>query len=228
MENKTEKYFKYAIGEIVLVVIGILIALQINNWNEQQKLKEKEIEVLTNLKVDLEKTLVEIHASIEFSKVTITEIDKLEYYSKQELKYNDELDYSFGVFQHFYPIYITKGTYNTIQNLGLDIISNKQLRKDIPKIFEFYFVDILDYMNDENALKNVSIQPFFQQHLQYTSKSSYSAKPNNYNGLMLNNEFFNLLSMVKRQRSRGIEKLLTNKTPIEKLIKDISVEINKK
>lgn len=34
MENKTGKYFKYAIGEIVLVVIGILIALQINNWNQ--------------------------------------------------------------------------------------------------------------------------------------------------------------------------------------------------
>jgi len=33
-ENKTGKYFKYAIGEITLVVIGILIALQINNWNE--------------------------------------------------------------------------------------------------------------------------------------------------------------------------------------------------
>ena len=37
MKNKTGKYFKYAIGEIILVVIGILIALQINNWNEQRK-----------------------------------------------------------------------------------------------------------------------------------------------------------------------------------------------
>ena len=37
MENKTGKYFKYAIGEIVLVVIGILIALSINNWNENRK-----------------------------------------------------------------------------------------------------------------------------------------------------------------------------------------------
>ncbi|REG87831.1 DUF6090 family protein [Winogradskyella sediminis] len=36
-EGKTRKYFKYAIGEIVLVVIGILIALQINNWNENRK-----------------------------------------------------------------------------------------------------------------------------------------------------------------------------------------------
>jgi len=39
MENKTRKYLKYAIGEIALVVIGILIALQINNWNEGRKLQ---------------------------------------------------------------------------------------------------------------------------------------------------------------------------------------------
>ena len=36
-ENKTGKYLKYAIGEIILVVVGILIALQINNWNETDK-----------------------------------------------------------------------------------------------------------------------------------------------------------------------------------------------
>ncbi|NNC44454.1 MAG: hypothetical protein HKN99_01055 [Winogradskyella sp.] len=41
-QNKTGKYFKYAIGEIILVVIGILIALQINNWNEQRKEKQQE------------------------------------------------------------------------------------------------------------------------------------------------------------------------------------------
>ena len=41
MENKTGKYFKYAIGEIVLVVIGILIALQINNWNQQKNNQQK-------------------------------------------------------------------------------------------------------------------------------------------------------------------------------------------
>ena len=38
-ENNTSKYFKYAFGEIILVVIGILIALQINNWNENRKNK---------------------------------------------------------------------------------------------------------------------------------------------------------------------------------------------
>jgi uncharacterized membrane protein YidH (DUF202 family) len=40
MKGKTTKYFKYAIGEIILVVIGILIALQINNWNENKQLNQ--------------------------------------------------------------------------------------------------------------------------------------------------------------------------------------------
>ena len=44
--GKTGKYLKYAIGEIVLVVIGILIALQINNWNGQRKLELKEKSLL--------------------------------------------------------------------------------------------------------------------------------------------------------------------------------------
>ncbi|BAO76435.1 DUF6090 family protein [Winogradskyella sp. PG-2] len=48
-EGKTRKYFKYAIGEILLVVIGILIALGINNWNENRKFKNVEKNVLTNI-----------------------------------------------------------------------------------------------------------------------------------------------------------------------------------
>ncbi len=49
MEGKTTRYLKYAIGEIVLVVIGILIALQINNWNEERKVTLQEKQLLTNL-----------------------------------------------------------------------------------------------------------------------------------------------------------------------------------
>ncbi len=53
-EGKTGKYFKYAIGEIVLVVIGILIALSINNWNENRKLDEKRDTYYRQLIIDLQ------------------------------------------------------------------------------------------------------------------------------------------------------------------------------
>ena len=51
MENKFSKYLVYAIGEIILVVVGILIALQVNNWNEERKLNTLEIATLNEIKI---------------------------------------------------------------------------------------------------------------------------------------------------------------------------------
>ena len=64
-ENKFSKYLLYAIGEIVLVVIGILIALQINNWNELQKLNEKEISVAKELYIELNENLASVKKQLE-------------------------------------------------------------------------------------------------------------------------------------------------------------------
>ena len=59
--GKTGKYFKYAIGEIILVVIGILIALQINNWNEERKEVLHQKGILTNLVEDLRADSASFH-----------------------------------------------------------------------------------------------------------------------------------------------------------------------
>jgi hypothetical protein len=66
IENKTSKYFKYAIGEIILVVIGILIALQINNWNEEQNDKKIELGYMQNIVEDLNDD-IEIYKNFENS-----------------------------------------------------------------------------------------------------------------------------------------------------------------
>jgi type II secretory pathway pseudopilin PulG len=52
-ENKFSRYLLYAIGEIVLVMVGILLALQVNNWNEVRKLAKERITILQNLREDL-------------------------------------------------------------------------------------------------------------------------------------------------------------------------------
>jgi len=66
MENKTSKYLKYAIGEILLVVIGILIALQINNWNENRK-NEKQLDAIYNtIEQNLKTDLKAIEVPIDF------------------------------------------------------------------------------------------------------------------------------------------------------------------
>ena len=63
-ENKFSRYLLYAIGEIILVVIGILLALQINNWNENRKAQKKEQELLLQLQSEFESNLKQLDGKI--------------------------------------------------------------------------------------------------------------------------------------------------------------------
>jgi sensor domain CHASE-containing protein len=65
MENKTGKYFKYAIGEIILVVTGILIAVSINNWSESNKQKQELNNIYTNVLEDLNADISHVDAIIK-------------------------------------------------------------------------------------------------------------------------------------------------------------------
>ena len=77
MENKTGKYFKYAIGEIILVVIGILIALQINNWNQERIIKKENQVILQNLNKEFSENLIQLDSSIIKFDNVIDGLDKL-------------------------------------------------------------------------------------------------------------------------------------------------------
>jgi hypothetical protein len=84
MENKTDKpalpagrYFKYAIGEIVLVVIGILIALQINNWNNNRITANRESDYIKNITRDLNNQLKALDLQIEFETNVAKQCEKV-------------------------------------------------------------------------------------------------------------------------------------------------------
>ena len=82
-DNKISKYLLYAIGEIVLVVIGILIALQINNLNEYRIDREQEKELLTQLKSEYQSNLEQLEAKIGLRNLMISaSIKLLDYVSK--------------------------------------------------------------------------------------------------------------------------------------------------
>lgn len=76
-QNKTSKYFKYAIGEIFLVVIGILIALQINNWNENQKKNQIKQSYIENLRNDLIKDKAQLKIRLDKNYAQLKGIDSI-------------------------------------------------------------------------------------------------------------------------------------------------------
>ncbi|MEH6514666.1 MAG: DUF6090 family protein, partial [Maribacter arcticus] len=72
IENKFFKYFKYALGEILLVVIGILIALSINNWNENRKTQNQLSIILGNLIEDLYEDLDYLNSEADLHEFRIS------------------------------------------------------------------------------------------------------------------------------------------------------------
>ena len=89
-ENKTGKYLKYAIGEIILVVVGILLALQINTWNQDYQESKRELLILDKLKANIQtdttnfnSRIAEIQSDLEKLNIIENEInnDKLDRFS---------------------------------------------------------------------------------------------------------------------------------------------------
>ena len=74
-DNLPLKYMRYAIGEIVLVVVGILIALQINNWNEDRKERMQEIKILNNLHDEFQENLENLKYKDSILHTTISSLE---------------------------------------------------------------------------------------------------------------------------------------------------------
>ena len=126
------KYFTYAIGEILLVVIGILIALQINNWNENQKNSREEQLVLKQLKAEFQINLSQIEDKIRLRKFLVNSgYEILNYVDNpdeipSEKKFDSILAYTLPA-PTFNP---TNGVTNDLINSGrLYIIKNDSLRQ---------------------------------------------------------------------------------------------------
>lgn len=112
-QNKTTKYFKYAIGEIVLVVIGILIALQINNWNEKQKQTDYQLTKLSNLRTEI----VDMKAFLK---------TQIGYFELAELGTRAYL----SIAESNNPLSITPDSISNLFNLALntDLVTSERLR----------------------------------------------------------------------------------------------------
>ena len=133
-DNKPVKYFRYAIGEIVLVVIGILIALQINTWNNNRINKIEEIEILTGLRDEFEYNLISIQKDFIRNNNSVQYVDKIIAIIRSENfeNYNEQLDsllVNVGLFGSFDA---RKGFVEEIINSGkLNLLNNQKLKNQL-------------------------------------------------------------------------------------------------
>jgi hypothetical protein len=139
-EGNNGKYLKYAIGEIILVVIGILIALQINNWNEARKLRNQEVTYLENLKTDLELNIIEFNEYLNARTSSIESANKvLEYFEGKPLSDLNDLNFHATNVYIWHKFTLHDNTYQELLNSGnLTIISDDTIKNGLLDLNALY------------------------------------------------------------------------------------------
>ncbi|WP_325274579.1 DUF6090 family protein [Romboutsia sp.] len=157
--RRTSNYLKYAIGEIVLVMIGILLALQINNWNEQKKSDRFELKMLKEIKTAIEDDNTYLQKLLDtrikdldsFCKVLMNML-KQDHINPDEFnKYALKIGFGF-VFQY------SDGAYEALKASGIDKVTNDSLRNELIHFYDFVgprTTKLINYVSGENSHQNL-------------------------------------------------------------------------
>ena len=211
-EGKTSEYFKYAIGEIFLVVIGILIALSINNWNQNRIEKQVEKRLLKELLENLSINEKKLENSIEAEYKAIRSIEHVLNVLENQLDYNDTMDYHFGRSEFSDDIVLSSTAFRSIESRGFDIIQSDSLRNSIITLFDNdYGVLISETIRLEDLFWPTALLPMKHKHFRIKSmkdspfNQEFGATPVNYDALLRDQQYHNMLKDRGHFRYQGAD-----------------------
>lgn len=241
-ENKYSKYLIYAIGEIALVVIGILIALQINNNNDLRKERIKELHYLQNIKSDLIINIDEMKDYIETRNDLISAAQRiLEYFEGKPLVDLETFNADGIGIYNWQKFYQYNNTFQELVNSGnLAMITNKLIKNRLMGIELLYKKmkyeeDHFRFDTENNLYKpiyaNLDLNPMIKNAEFYLSKGKSGTEtiiPNDYFDEFLRNtnikNGFVLTVLELTTLNRQMQEMIEES---EKLITSISNEIGK-
>ena len=222
-KNKTGKYVKYALGEIALVVIGILIALQINNLNENRKNKEFEKEMLTQIQANIKQDRFNLEKIVKNYNNAITSSNKI---LKSELSENtkDSIKIWLGAiiqFDRFQPL---TNAYEVLKSNGLDKVSNKKLRFLLGTYYDDEASHIIKSIRDIEFTFNDYWTPFLlEEMVDFEFRKSVVLK--DYSILLKPSKAQNILRLNLDNYMSGINRIIGGIATVEKIQRLVEKEI---
>jgi hypothetical protein len=223
-DGKFSKYLLYAIGEIVLVVIGILIALQINNWNEARKNRDLEIKTLSELEASFEKDLNDIEYNLQLHNRGLIACKKLLMAIEENIPYHDSLDQYFGQFSNVSVFINSTGAYETLKSRGIDIIRNDTLRRQIIDMHDITYHYMIVNQNEFDLSDLRENKQFMLEHMTEW-KFFESAKPKDYKWLLRKQFFRNRLEYTSQVREISVRVYHNAAENCKRVIANIKSEI---
>ena len=174
-EGKTFNYFKYAIGEIVLVMVGILLALQVNNWNQNRINKQNEKLILKELHKEFISNKIQLDTVLFYNQRSFQSVK----YVRSKLPINmeqinlDSLAYHLNYMGYNYTFNPSEGVTNALINSStFNLISNDELRNLLIRWDDV----VSDYQEEEiNAYNNYinHLKPFEKKHFYWDNQKKW-------------------------------------------------------
>ena len=227
--DRLSKYLVYATGEIVLVMIGILLALQVNNWNELRKEKGHEIKILVALRNGFLQDMEEIESNLTNYKIAVKASDLVVQHLQSNAQYHDflavHLAQTIGM-DAFIP---QKAAYQTLKSKGVDLISNDSLRSQILYVHDFLYDFLIEnhkgiYLKPEYLIQAYSKR--FKQAIPITDQNrrlyNNTFVPNDYRALREDSEF---LSLLRSNRNQKIESITVTERAVLPVLHDVIEQI---
>lgn len=132
------------------MVIGILIALQINNWNENNKSEKLERKYLNEIKQNLTFDLKDIQFNINFNESRLMSNEIILQYLNREISYSDSLKFHFGNLIFSTRTLPNMSTYESLKSRGVELIKNDSLRKKITTLYSFSYPNVMDFEKQDD------------------------------------------------------------------------------
>lgn len=149
-KNNVTKYLLYALGEIILVVIGILIALEVNNRNEQRKSQDLEVKYLKEIRNNLTFDLSDLAFNINFNSDRLRSNRLVLDYLRGETI--DSLTFHLSNLAFSTRTLVNPSGYESLKSKGLELITNDSLRSQITALYEFHIHNVVDFeTKDDHA-----------------------------------------------------------------------------
>lgn len=204
LPGKVRTYMAYAAGEIVLIVVGILLALQISEWNQSRKDRVREEILLNELVSNLQTNVSNLKGDIGYQIKSTETIRFLLNHLDNELPYEESLNSKFFESDFVTDVILASSAFETLKSIGLELIKSDLLRKEIIDLFEVTYPYLLaETVRLENQTWPAVVVPMFQKHFRKDNPKSYV--PIDYDALLEDKEFTNMLSFRMTLRAYSTE-----------------------
>lgn len=204
-QNRFRKYLIYALGEIALVMIGILLAIQVNNWNEKRTTARKNIEILKEIKRNVEFNIQHADTEIQREKGVIQSINIVLESLEQEKVYHDSLDYHFLNSVLWSESTWKSSGHETLKAYGVDKLKSVEVKEAILDLYEISYNQVSEAMRISEGYSYSVVTPVQTDLFMSKNAALEGAQPMDYEKVLASDKYKGVLTYWRGLRYFTIE-----------------------